>query len=148
MNAVATDISLFLRAGHGGARSRVPDTALGFDDYLRRGIPNSIARNVARLLNLDREALAGLLHVSPTTLDRRNRDAAPFHGAEADALYRVLGVLGTATRVLKTPENVTAWMRRPQPGLGGRVPLDLVETSAGAEAVTLLLEQIYHGIVP
>jgi putative toxin-antitoxin system antitoxin component (TIGR02293 family) len=57
-------------------------------------------------------------------------------------------VLGVAQRVLVSDENVRSWMARPQPGLGGRVPLDLIDNAAGTEAVTLLLEQIYHGIVP
>jgi hypothetical protein len=28
------------------------------------------------------------------------------------------------------------------------VPLDLIDNAAGTEAVILLLEQVYHGIVP
>ena len=37
---------------------------------------------------------------------------------------------------------------RAQPGLDGRIPLDLIDNAAGTEAVILLLEQIYHGLVP
>lgn len=148
MSAVAEDISQYLAFGPTRMRAKLPTTALGFDAYLRSGIANKVGRSVASQLGLGRKAFARLLHISPSTLDRRNDAKAPFRGSEADALYRVLRVLGVAWRVLGSETNVRTWMRRTQPGLGGRVPLELMQTEAGADAVCLLLEQIHHGIVP
>ncbi len=38
------------------------------------------------------------------------------------------------------------WLRRPQPGLGGNVPLDLLVTQAGADEVETLLRRIDFGV--
>lgn len=148
MSAVAEDVSIFLSAHRGRMRTPIPTTPLGFDAFLRDGIPGSVVATLAEVFEFKRDELSSLLHISPSTLDRRLEKQGCFEGAEADALYRLLGTLGVATRVLKTTENITSWLRRGQPGLGGRKPVDLVGTNAGAEAVNLLLEQIYHGILP
>ena len=41
-----------------------------------------------------------------------------------------------------------AWLRRPQPGLAGGIPLDLLDTEPGSRAVARLLTQIEHGVLP
>lgn len=148
MSAVAEDVSAFLSAHRGKLRAPIPTTPIGFDAFLRDGIPVSVATSLAERYGFTREELGSLLHVSPSTLDRRFEKQGKFMGAEADALYRLLGTLGVATRVLKTDENVVSWLHRGQPGLRGKQPVDLLRTNAGAEAVNLLLEQMYHGIVP
>lgn len=148
MNAVAEDVSRFLQANRGSARFRVPATALQFDALLRKGLALSVADAAAATLGISRERLARLIRISPSTLERRFKEKADLTGAEADALYRIIGLLGVAQRVLASDANVKSWMARPQPGLDGRIPLDLIDNAAGTEAVILLLEQIYHGLVP
>lgn len=147
MSTVASDVARFLTAHRQRSRAPIPATPMQFDAMLRKGIQPAVVDLTIDILNIPRERMAILLHISLSTLDRRLKERTPFRGAEADALYRLLGVLGTAYHVLKTPENVRSWLSREQPGLSGKVPLELVETAAGAEAVTLLLEQIHHGIV-
>lgn len=148
MNAVAEDVSRFLQSNRGSARFRVPATALQFDALLRKGLALSVADAAAAALGISRERLARLIRISPSTLERRFKEKADLTGAEADALYRIIGLLGVAQRVLSSDANVKSWMARPQPGLDGRTPLDLIDNAAGTEAVILLLEQIYHGLVP
>lgn len=148
MGAAAQDVTRFLQSNRGTARFRVPATALQYDALLRKGLALSVADAAAEKLAIGRERLARLIRISPSTLERRFKEKADLTGAEADALYRIIGVLGVAQRVLVDDANVAAWMSRAQPGLGGRVPLDLLDNAAGTEAVTLLLEQIYHGLVP
>ncbi|UXI70011.1 antitoxin Xre/MbcA/ParS toxin-binding domain-containing protein [Tahibacter amnicola] len=148
MSAAAEDVSRFLQANRGSARFRVPSTALQYDALLRKGLSLGVADAAATKLGIPRERLARLIRISPSTLERRFKEKVDLTGAEADALYRIIGVLGVAQRVLVNDANVRSWMSRPQPGLGDRAPLDLLDNAAGTEAVTLLLEQIYHGIVP
>ena len=126
----------------------MPSTALQYDALLRKGLSLSVADAAAEKLGIGRERLARLIRVSPSTLERRFKEKADLTGAEADALYRIIGLLGVAQRVLMTDANVRSWLSREQPGLDGNVPLDLLDNAAGTEAVTLLLEQVYHGIVP
>jgi putative toxin-antitoxin system antitoxin component (TIGR02293 family) len=148
MSVAAGDVSRFLQSNRGTSRLRVPATALQFDALLRKGLSLSVADAAAQALGISRERLARLIRVSPSTLERRFKEKADLTGAEADALYRIIGLLGVAQRVLVSDENVRSWMSRAQPGLDGRIPLDLIDNAAGSEAVNLLLEQLYHGIVP
>lgn len=43
-------------------------------------------------------------------------------------------------------DNAMSWLRRPQPRLGGEVPLDLLVTQAGADEVEALLRRIDYGV--
>ena len=148
MRAVASDAGAYLASHRGRLRSPVPTTPIGFDQFLRDGVPASVASEVIRTLDLTQEQMAQLLHVSSSTLSRRLNRQQRFEGAEANAMYRVLGALGVATRVLKNDGNVRSWLKRGQPGLKGKKPVELLQTDAGADAVMLLLEQIHLGIVP
>ena len=148
MSTTAADVTRFLEANRGASRFRIPSTPLEYADLLQRGISVSVVDTVMAMLGISRERLSTLLRISPSTLDRRLKARQDLAGAEADAIYRLLGVLGVAKRVLVTDDNIRSWFTRPQPGLDGRIPMELLENSAGAEAVTTLLEQIYHSIVP
>ena len=48
--------------------------------------------------------------------------------------------------MLTDPQHAMTWLRRPQPGLGGNVPLDLLVTQAGADEVETLLRRIDFGV--
>jgi hypothetical protein len=51
-----------------------------------------------------------------------------------------------AERVFGDPEKPWCWLRKACRGLDGAVPLDLLETEAGAQIVERTLHQIDHGI--
>src|SRR6185312_16975525 len=101
MRAVATDAGAFLASHRGRLRLPIPATPVGFDQFLRKGVPASLVSTVSRFLNLTQGQMARLLHISSSTLRRRLKGQQRLRGAEADAMYRVLGTLGIATRVLK-----------------------------------------------
>jgi putative toxin-antitoxin system antitoxin component (TIGR02293 family) len=78
---------------------------------------------------------------------RRARAAgSALDPATSDRLYRLSKVLAVAEEVLTDPQNAMTWLRRPQPGLGGNVPLDLLVTQAGADEVETLLRRIDFGV--
>ena len=148
MRAVATDAGAFLASHRGRLRLPIPATPIGFDQFLRKGVPPSLVPTVSRFLNLTQGQMARLLHISSSTLRRRLKGQQRLRGAEANAMYRVLGTLGVATRVLKGDDNSRSWLKRGQPALEGKMPVELLDTDAGADAIILLLEQIYHGVIP
>jgi len=94
----------------------MPTTPIEFDRFLRNGVPASLVSTVSRFLDLTQGQMARLLHISSSTLSRRLNRQQRFEGAEANAMYRVLGALGVATRVLKNDGNVRSWLKRGQPG--------------------------------
>src|SRR5690349_16367060 len=118
MRAVATDAAAFLASHRGRLRSPIPTTPIGFDRFLRDGVPASVVSTVSRFLDLTQRQMAQLLHISSSTLRRRLEGQQRLTGAEANAMYRVLGTLGVAKRVLKDDGNSRSWLKRAQPGLG------------------------------
>lgn len=59
---------------------------------------------------------------------------------------RVARLHALAERVLEDAAVARGWLRAEQPGLGGRVPLALIRTEAGAREVEDLLGRIEHGV--
>lgn len=90
--------------------------------------------------------LARLLGISEATLRRARAAGRALDGATSDRLYRLSKILAVAEEVLTDAEHAMTWLRRPQPGLGGRVPLDLLVTQAGADEVETLLRRIDFGV--
>jgi putative toxin-antitoxin system antitoxin component (TIGR02293 family) len=90
--------------------------------------------------------LARLLGIGEATLRRARAAGSALDPATSDRLYRLSKILAVAEDVLTDPEHAMTWLRRAQPGLGGKVPLDLLVTQAGADEVETLLRRIDFGV--
>ncbi|MPZ20335.1 MAG: DUF2384 domain-containing protein [Luteitalea sp.] len=129
------------RRASGPAQTLLHEQALvGFD--------SSAVKALVERLPVSRGTLAKLLNTSEKTLERRLVRHGRLTTAESNALVRVARVVSLAKRLLKTDGGVSRWLSREQPGLAGRVPLDLMRTEAGASEVELLLDRLYHGVLP
>lgn len=115
-------------------------------DIVLSGIPWEAAFAVQQHYQLSDGELARILDVSVRTLARYRRrdDVLPL--AQSDRLYRAATVLSWATHVFEDKERAMAWLRRPQIGLGDRVPLEIMITGTGAQQVETLLGQIEYGV--
>jgi putative toxin-antitoxin system antitoxin component (TIGR02293 family) len=90
--------------------------------------------------------LAALLGIGEATLRRARAAGATLDAATSDRLYRLSKVIAIAEEVLEGTANAIGWLRRPQPALTGRVPLDLLVTQAGSDQVETLLRRIDYGV--
>lgn len=90
--------------------------------------------------------LARLLGISEATLRRGRAAGTKLDAATSDRLYRLSRILAVAEEVLASAPQAMTWLRRAQPGLRGRVPLDLLVTQAGADEVEALLRRIDYGV--
>jgi len=89
--------------------------------------------------------LACKLGISRATLHRR-RASGRLDPEESDRVVRFARLLGKAIEVLESAENAQRWLRSPQLGLGGEVPLDYAESEVGAREVEDLLGRIEFGV--
>jgi putative toxin-antitoxin system antitoxin component (TIGR02293 family) len=55
-------------------------------------------------------------------------------------------IVTLAIEVLETEAAALHWLKRPQIGLGGRVPLALLSTDPGRDQVEKLLLRIEHSV--
>jgi putative toxin-antitoxin system antitoxin component (TIGR02293 family) len=60
---------------------------------------------------------------------------------------RIDKVLKTACKVFEDESLAKSWLSRPQIGLGGRIPLEVIKTEEGAKEVEDLLGRIEHGVI-
>lgn len=96
--------------------------------------PKDVARWVVEMSGVPQSDIAELLGVSARTLQRwisPTESAAPSGSDEVR--LRTLARTIDQLRWSMTPAGVVSWLRRPHPGLKGRVPADLLD-SEGAFA--------------
>ena len=77
---------------------------------------------------------------------RARASGGPLAASTSDRLYRLSKVLAIAEEALEGADNAMSWLRRPQPALAGRVPLELLVTQAGADQVETLLRRIDYTV--
>src|SRR4029077_5950191 len=92
-------------------------------------------------IDLPFEQLAAKLSISRSTLQRR-KAAGRLSPDESDKVMRLSRLLEHATNVFGDIERARAWLKFPQCGLGGAIPLDYAETEVGAREVDDLLGRI------
>lgn len=127
-----------------GRRVRTP---IEMAELIKSGIPQSVAQHLRERLNLTERELAEGLGVSAKTLQRlARRRAARLTPAQGDRLYRLARLVALAEEVFEDRDRAHSWLRQPQRGLGGRVPLELMHTEAGAREVEDLLGRIEYGV--
>ena len=112
---------------------------------LKHGLPAASALAFKDTLRLTNDELADLLGVSARTI-LRWAPATRLDLVTGDRLLRTARLFAIATDVLEDEEAAVRWLRSPQNGLGGAVPLALATTDVGARAVETLLGRMEHGV--
>jgi putative toxin-antitoxin system antitoxin component (TIGR02293 family) len=120
---------------------------LTFDAIIRRGIPYAKVRLVKAALNLTDSEFANYLGISLRTLQRKRNSQEKLSISEGDRLFRIARIFALAVSVLESEEMARRWLHREQRGLGGRVPIQVIQTEAGAQEVADLLEKIEFGVL-
>jgi len=140
--------------GHGVVAERAGASLLDLEggfageavDRVRAGWPYKSLREVAEAYHLDLRAVAGILRIPERTLARR-RHSGRFLADESDRLARLARVGALAQSILGDREKTSRWLTTGNPALGGRPPLDLLDTDPGCRQVEGVLQRISHGIV-
>ncbi len=96
-------------------------------------------------IDMPLEQLAGKLAISRSTLQRR-KTAGRLSPRESDNVMRFVRLLKQAADLFGDIDKARAWLKHPQYGLGGAVPLDYAETEIGAREVENLLGRMKYGV--
>ena len=113
---------------------------------IRKGFPFSICKIVQHEFDLSEHEIAKILGVSPKTIIRR-KEKGKLTSIESDRLYRFIRVLLSARQVFGDNEKVSVWLKSPNTGLGGLIPLNLLETEVGTRQVEDVLQRIKYEVV-
>lgn len=96
-------------------------------------------------IGLPVRTVAEALAISERTMHRLKHSMV-VPAAIADKVARTHDVVSRAAEVLGSREASRAWLARPNPALGGKTPLSLLDTSLGWEQVKQVLGRIEHGV--
>ena len=112
---------------------------------IQKGLRFSELETLQNSIDMPFEQLAAKLCISRSTLQRR-KAAGRLSPDESDKVMRLSRLLEHATKVFGDIEKARAWLKFPQRGLGGAVPLDYAETEVGAREVDNLLGRIEYSV--
>jgi putative toxin-antitoxin system antitoxin component (TIGR02293 family) len=112
---------------------------------IQKGLRFSELETLQNSIDLPFEQLAVKLAISRSTLQRR-KVAGRLSPDESDKVMRLSRLLEHATNVFGNIERARAWLKFPQRGLGGAIPLDYAETEVGAREVDNLLGRIEYSV--
>lgn len=132
----------------GGARSlrADPKTPMEWQEVIHAGMPVRAAEALKGYIAVPDRLLAELLGVSEKTLSRARSGQARLDPVASDRLFRVARIVTLAIEVLEDRGRAVAWLKRPQIGLGGEIPIALLTTDVGRDQVEKLLLRIEHGV--
>ncbi len=112
---------------------------------IQKGLRFSELQTLQSTLDLPFEQLAAKLCISRSTLHRR-KAAGRLSPDESDKVMRLSRLVDHAAKVFGDVEKARAWLKFPQIGLNGAVPLDYAQTKVGAREVDDLLGRIDYGV--
>ena len=112
---------------------------------IQRGLSFRELQQLQDGLDLPLEELATKLTISRSTLQRR-KAAGRLTPQESDKVVRFGRLLKQAADLFGSAERGRAWLKFPQRGLGGAVPLDYAQTEVGASEVERLLGRIQYSV--
>lgn len=127
---------------------------LGMDAYdlptllksVRRGFAYKVFDRLIQNIALSQEQVSRLVGIPQRTLTRRKHEGR-FLPNESDRLLRAARLFGAVLSLFEgNRDAATAWLERPQPALGGAVPLELIRTEFGALEVERLVHRLEHGV--
>jgi putative toxin-antitoxin system antitoxin component (TIGR02293 family) len=123
---------------------RTLNTADELQSAVREGFPAGVVEKVMDSAGLTLKELAISLDLSPRSLQRR-RHGGRLARHESDRLYRLARIVALAKHYIGDGETAARWLKRPNRALGGRSPLELVDTELGARSVENVLGRIAYG---
>jgi putative toxin-antitoxin system antitoxin component (TIGR02293 family) len=114
--------------------------------FIQAGLPVNVVAHIAAGLGLRTEEFASLCGMSRATFHRKKTAKAKLGRMESDMVARYASLLNHAAEVFSDSEAGAKWLREPQIGLGGAVPIDFAQSTQGYQEVEKLLTRIDYGV--
>jgi putative toxin-antitoxin system antitoxin component (TIGR02293 family) len=114
-------------------------------ERIRSGLSFRAVKNLQKALDLPAEKLAMVLGMSRATLQRRKLQGR-IDPRESERVARYQSLLARASDVFGDAGDARQWLRMPQRGLGGAVPIEFAASEIGAREVENLLGRLEFGV--
>lgn len=115
-------------------------------DATRKGLPSKAVDRLAKTGGFTDAQIARALGVSSRTLLRmRSKVDGRLGSVESDRAIRLARLLSIAAAIFGDANNMRGWLHSPILALGGRAPVDYLDTDAGLRRVEDILGLIDYG---
>jgi putative toxin-antitoxin system antitoxin component (TIGR02293 family) len=132
-----------------GGRKVLGKTVKKPDDLaalVREGLPATSVTVLAERLDIGSTMLSEKLGIPLRTLSRRLSSRSRLTSTESDRMVRLARVFATAVEMIGEEDKAVEWLQTPNRALGGKKPLDELDTDVGAREVEDLLGRIAYGV--
>jgi putative toxin-antitoxin system antitoxin component (TIGR02293 family) len=110
------------------------------------GLPARVALELGDRLNISQDRLSELTSIPKRTLHRRVENQALLKQDESERVLRLLSLYARAVEVFEDKERATRWFSSRPLALGGKTPLEFMETEPGSRLVEEVLGRIEDGV--
>jgi|GEM_PF-288586 len=128
-------------------KTRKATGALALHATVMHGIGFVVASALKEDLDINDKQMAEALGTSESTFLRWRKGQKDLDEIASDRLVRYARIVEMATEVFEDKHSAQSWLKRPQVGLGDRIPLDMMKSEVGAREVENLLMRIEHGVL-
>ena len=132
----------------------IPSDPLSVHSWIVAGIPPEIIIRLVESVRSDMKTICHLVGISKRTITRKLKNGTPLTPEQGSRVYSVIQALD-ATISLHNDDlamamamaMAMAWLHCPAKGLGGEIPMNILTTPSGVQAVVDLIGRIEHGVI-
>ncbi|MBD1394403.1 DUF2384 domain-containing protein [Mucilaginibacter sp. ZB1P21] len=129
----------------GASKSATSSSDLDIISLARRGFPKKSLLALAKIISLNIQELANILHISERTLQRYEDDAI-IKTEYAEKAVELARLYTRGEEVFGSIDKFKLWVKTPSLVFDGEAPVSFLDTSAGFDMVFNELGRIEHGI--
>ena len=132
----------------GGAKNvgvKQIDNALDLIHLTRTGIAKQALSVLSQKTSLSIKEIAQAIHISERTLQRYNNDRK-LDKATTEKVIELAKLYQHGVEVFGSQEKFNGWMRHPSIYFGGKLPVELLDTTTGISLIHDELTRIEYGV--
>lgn len=111
----------------------------------RSGVKKSSLKSLSKFLGITMEGMSLLLHTSHRNLQRKDDDEL-LDINKSERVLEIAELVSQGLEVFGSEDNFQQWLHSSIIALGGKKPVELLDTSFGVRMVIKLLHRIEHGV--
>jgi putative toxin-antitoxin system antitoxin component (TIGR02293 family) len=136
---------LLKRIKRSGVVALASESPLKRIEMVRTGLPALVLEETAAALSISKSALMKAAGIPVSTAGAQQRSGKPLSPEDSEKILRILRAARRAEEVFGDQDRGRAWLTSDVHALGGRRPLDLLDTQDGYELVIDELGRIVFG---
>jgi putative toxin-antitoxin system antitoxin component (TIGR02293 family) len=121
-------------------------TAFDLIALVKEGLPMQAVKQLQDKLGFSNKTMSGLLTISESTYQRRIKTKTSLTNDEAEKAIGLSELYAKGFDLFGTDEKFRNWLEHDNFALGGRKPIDLLDTTIGRQEAIGILIRIEHGI--